>query len=108
MLDVLQEIGIDIDDLEVHDLALCKGMDLNMFYDSYEFDRQVAANTDQVCLSCPIMAQCLAEGMENNLWGVWGGIYLTNGKVDKKKNAHKTPEVWAMIKERLGGLPTDR
>jgi hypothetical protein len=47
------------------------------------------------------MKQCLQMGVENGEWGVWGGIYLTSGKKDTNKNAHKTKEVWDAIAKRI-------
>ena len=101
--DALSELGIDLEDLEWQDLALCDGMVTNLFYDDYESDEQVAKVVDEACLSCPVMAQCLQRGVENSEWGVWGGIYLVSGKPDANKNSHKTPEVWQTIKEKIGG-----
>lgn len=101
---LLDELGIDLEDLEWKDLAICDGtMPTNMFFDEYEADEQVAKVVDEACLSCPVMVQCLTEGMENGEWGVWGGIYLVSGKKDANRNSHKTEEVWDAIKEKLGG-----
>lgn len=100
--DVQTEWGVDPDDLGWKDLAVCFGMDTNYFYDHYESDEMMALNIDETCLSCPIMKQCLQMGTENGEWGVWGGIYLTSGKPDKNKNAHKTKEVWDAIAARIG------
>lgn len=94
-------LGIDFDTLEWTDLALCDGMDTNLFYDDYEADENVARITDEICLSCPVRAQCLRRGVENKEWGVWGGVFLTNGTADTNKNSHKTPEVWNAIKEKM-------
>jgi hypothetical protein len=52
-----------------------------------------------MCLSCPVRKECLQAGVENNEWGVWGGVFLTAGKPDQNKNSHKTPEVWEQIRE---------
>lgn len=101
--DIQSLLGIDFETLEWQDLALCEGMDTNLFYDDYESDEQVARVVDEVCLSCPVMAQCLARGVENGEWGVWGGVYLTSGRTDDGKNTHKTPEVWNQIKEKING-----
>lgn len=103
MSDVLSELGLDLDELEWQDLALCEGMPTNMFYDDYESDVQVAKIVDEACLSCPVMAQCLERGVENGEWGVWGGVYLVSGKQDKNRNAHKTADIWEAIRERIGG-----
>lgn len=96
-------LGIDLDDLEWQDLSLCPGMDTNLFYDGYESDENVAKMVDELCLSCPVMKQCLERGIENNEWGVWGGIYLTSGKQDINRNSHKTPDVWEQIREKISG-----
>ena len=103
MSDVLSVLGIDVDELEWQDLSLCSEMDTNLFYDDYETDDNVARMVDEVCLSCPVMAQCLERGIENGEWGVWGGIYLTSGKQDKNRNSHKTQEVWDQIREKISG-----
>lgn len=101
MQDILSALGIDVEDLRWQDLALCSHMETNMFYDEYEADVNVARIVDEVCLSCPVMAQCLQNGVDNNEWGVWGGIYLVSGKTDGNRNSHKTPDIWALIKERV-------
>lgn len=102
MLDIQSVLGIDLEELEWSDLSLCAGMPTNMFYDDYESDEQVAKIVDQACLSCPVMAQCLQRGIDNNEWGVWGGIYLTSGKPDTNRNAHKTQDIWELVRERIG------
>jgi hypothetical protein len=97
------------DDLSWYHLAICKGMNdrrnkdeaephLDYFYEGYEDDPVFAATMDSICLSCPVRALCLREGVENGEYGLWGGVYLDNGKPDQKKNAHKTDEVWAKIR----------
>jgi len=102
MSEGLSVLGIDLEELEWQDLALCDGMPTNMFYDDYEADIQVARVIDEACLSCPVLAQCLERGVENSEWGVWGGIYLTSGKPDMNRNSHKTQDIWEAIKERIG------
>jgi hypothetical protein len=101
--DALSELGIDLENLEWQDLALCDGtMPTNMFYDDYEADERVARVVDAACLSCPVMVQCLQRGVENKEWGVWGGIYLTSGTQDTNRNSHKTQETWEEIRSRIG------
>lgn len=86
------------------DLALCAGGNTNDHYDDYEADENVARMTDAKCLSCPVMAQCLQRGVENNEWGCWGGVYLVSGKPDKNRNAHKTKAVWDEIRDKIGDI----
>lgn len=101
MSSVPSELGLDLDELEWQDLALCRGMETNLFYDEYEAKESVAKAVDEACLSCPVFAQCLRAGVENGEWGVWGATFLVSGKADKNKNSHKTPEVWEAIRERI-------
>ena len=45
---------------------------------------------------------CYKSGIDNNEYGVWGGIYLNAGAVDKMRNTHKTKEIWKQINKRNG------
>lgn len=81
---------------------MCKDMDREDFYDNYETTETVAKLTDEVCLSCPVLKECLRAGTENGEYGVWGGFYLTAGKVDTNRNAHKTRETWKRLRDRIG------
>ena len=102
MTSILDLLGLDEETLTWQDLAVCQGIPTNSFYEEYEQDETVARVIDDTCLSCPVMKQCLRFGTENNEWGVWGGVYLTSGTADSNRNKHKTPEIWAMIRERIG------
>lgn len=104
-------LGIDPDDFIWQDLALCENVaDADpddpitpaSFYERYESDPEVAAQVDEMCLSCPVMAACARAGQENGEYGVWGAIYWNgSGKPDKARNAHKTDETWAEIYRRI-------
>lgn len=98
---LLEELGLDEQTLSWWQLSFCKGMDLNWFYEEYEADDELAKAMDEVCLSCPVLKDCLMNGTDKKDFGLRGGIFLNNGKPDKNANRHKTEEVWARIKERL-------
>lgn len=105
---LLEELGLDEQTLSWHQLALCsgrktntEGMPLSWFYEDYENDEELAKAMDDVCLSCPVMKDCLMDATDCKDSGLRGAIYLDNGKPDKARNAHKTPEVWARIREKL-------
>ena len=102
MSEILNDLGIDADDLDWFHLGICRGMDTNLFYEKYEADSNIAKNIDEACLSCPVSKICYESGIENNEYGVWGGIYLTAGSTDKARNIHKTQEVWKRIKVKNG------
>ena len=73
-------------------------MSINWFYDDYENDKILADTTDQVCMNCPVIKQCYADGVAQKEFGVRGGIYMNLGRIDKQNNLHKTKETWAKIK----------
>lgn len=100
MSNILNDLGIDTEDLDWWHLGICRGMDTNLFYDKYEADPNVAKNIDEACLSCPVIKMCYKSGIENSEYGVWGGVYLSSGEIDKSKNLHKTQEVWKRLRSK--------
>jgi hypothetical protein len=100
MSNILNNLGIEKEDPKWWDLALCKGMDTNLFFDKYESDINIAKSIDEACLSCPVIKICHDSGIENSDYGVWGGVFLNSGSTDKSRNAHKTKDVWKRIKEK--------
>ena len=98
---LLEELGIDPERFRWEDLALCKGLDTEIFYSLYENDPVIAKAADDMCLHCPVMKMCHAKGQKGN-WGLWGGVYWNgSGKEDPARSIHKTEEVRAQIDQRL-------
>ncbi len=81
------------------DEALCSGLDTNKYFDIYEEDQEAAKQVDRMCLACPVIKECFDFGVSTESWGVWGGIYLTDGRIDNIKNSHKSEEKWYKILE---------
>lgn len=100
MSDILNDLGVDADDFDWYHLSICRGMDTNLFYDKYEIDINTAKSIDEMCLSCPVIKICYQMGMEKDEYGVWGGVYLNAGSIDKTRNLHKTPETWKRLKKK--------
>lgn len=100
MSNILNNLGIDEEDFSWFDIAVCRGMDTNLFYDKYEVDANIAKNIDEACLSCPVISNCFKAGKNNSEYGVWGGVYLTAGSIDKTKNLHKDTETWKRLKNK--------
>ncbi len=100
MSSILNNLGIDKDDLDWFHLAICRGMDTNLFYEKYEADSNIAKNIDEMCLSCPVMQMCYESGVDGSEYGVWGGVYLSSGSIDKSKNLHKDSEAWKKLKKK--------
>ena len=101
-MSLLDELGIDPEDFTWHDLALCDGIEQpEIFFSMYESDEEVARQTDQMCLHCPVMKECGLRGQQGEQ-GVWGGVFWNgSGKPDTNRNSHKTPEIWDEIRKRL-------
>ena len=100
MSNILNSLSVDEDNIDWYKLALCLGMDTNLFFDKYEADVNIAKSIDEACLSCPVIKLCYDNGVANSDYGVWGGVYLNSGSHDKLRNAHKTKDVWRRIKEK--------
>ena len=79
------------------DEALCAGRDTESYFDGYELDWEVATDVDRMCLSCPVIKQCFDEGVKTESYGVWGGVYLNEGKLDNVRNSHKTDIIWKRL-----------
>lgn len=77
------------------DEAICAGDDVNLFFDTYEQDIEVRKEIDSLCSICPVARICFANGVSTKAIGVWGGIYLNDGKVSREFNRHKTKQDWA-------------
>jgi hypothetical protein len=98
-MSILDELGLDPEDVTWNDLAACKNWATETFFDDYENDIVTATAVDAMCLSCPVAAQCLEYGRETKSWGVWGGVYLTDGEIDAKLNKHKSEQDWTLWRE---------
>lgn len=93
MLDFLQRLGIDPSNFEWQQLSACKGLDTNLFFEGYESDSVVAGEIDVMCLQCPVLKECHEFGTKNKSFGVYGGFYLSNGQIDRKRNEHKSRDI---------------
>lgn len=99
MSEIIDSLGMMPEDVQWYHLAACKGMHVNNFYDNYENDQKLAMQIDEMCMVCPVVKQCYFEGVNKKERGVWGGIYMNLGRVDKQNNSHKTPSVWKRLKQ---------
>jgi hypothetical protein len=79
------------------DKRLCINMDFNLFFDKYEENSDVKEYVDNLCSQCPSQRKCLAYGVSNQEWGVWGGVYLESGKISREHNSHKDNDAWFKI-----------
>ena len=80
---------------EWKDSGLCRDYDTNLFFDTYEENVELRPAIDNLCAECPMMRQCFAVGVSQKEWGVWGGVYIENGKISREFNRHRSKEDWA-------------
>jgi hypothetical protein len=99
---LFNKLGLDEQDVKWYHLAACINMPINWFYDDYEIDKELAKQVDQICMHCPVIKQCHAEGVEKKEKGVRGGVYLDLGRPNKQHNEHKDPETWKKLKKLHG------
>jgi hypothetical protein len=77
------------------DDSACLDYDVNLFFDEYEEKEELRPAIDELCAGCPLSRQCFAVGVSQKEWGVWGGIYLENGKISREFSKHRTKQQWA-------------
>lgn len=53
---------------------------VDWFFDTYEKDAQTRVQVKELCNSCPVQVACHYTGTTEGYSGVWGGVYLENGK----------------------------
>lgn len=86
---------------EWKDAASCKDYDVNLFFDTYEEDLTLRPAIDSLCSRCPIARKCFAVGVSQKEYGIWGGVYLENGKISREFNNHKRKQDWGRTWEYL-------
>ena len=70
--------------------AKCRSVDPDELFVGGAAQRKAA----NICRNCPVMAECLADALDNQMdWGVWGGMTVRQRRVLLKQH----PEVssWA-------------
>ena len=68
--------------------------DTEIFFDKYENNPDLRPAVDELCSVCPVRKQCLAFGVSRKESGVWGGVYLDQGKISREFNNHKKNAEW--------------
>jgi len=81
--------------------ADCVGLDTNLFFDKYEEQVELRPSVDNLCAECPLARHCFAVGVSQKAWGVWGGVYLEDGKISREFNRHRTKAQWAEVWQNL-------
>lgn len=113
-MNLLEQLGLS-EDAHWHELAACRDIVeviedegvrkvFDPMFDTYEnasSPYSIRVAVDEMCISCPVQSICYDYGTENDQSGVWGGVYLSNGKHDRTRNEHKTRDTWKRIRARV-------
>ena len=86
-----------VDKHEWKNNGACLNMDTELFFDKYEENLEVRDFVDDLCAECPLVRHCFAVGVSEKAWGVWGGIYMENGKISREFGKHRTKQDWAEV-----------
>jgi WhiB family redox-sensing transcriptional regulator len=86
-LSVLDAIAVI--DLPAEQVLPCRRNDPELFFAESPADVELAK---ELCLSCPVLAECLAGALDRREpWGVWGGQLLVAGVVVPRKRPRGRP-----------------
>jgi hypothetical protein len=47
-----------------------------------------------------VIKMCYESGVEKDEYGIWGGVYLNAGSIDKTRNLHKSHETWKRLRSK--------
>lgn len=76
------------------ELAACRESNPEDFFDNYLESEEVVATVAELCRSCQVRRQCLNFGVSTKSVGVWGGRWLSNGRMVKKKETIINDYFW--------------
>ena len=72
--------------------AVCKGMDVNMFFPDEDNPRDFRpiAKAKAICAECPVIQECLEYAINNDIRvGVYGGMSRKQRRIELKNNRSK-------------------
>jgi WhiB family redox-sensing transcriptional regulator len=81
----------DINTMRWTESAACKGKGHLFFEDDH---LTIVRKAKAVCTTCPVIDQCLMYAMDNNEFGVWGGMTANerkNYRRREKRRGQMTP-----------------
>lgn len=104
MTNILDQLGLDEEDINWQDFAACAGVDdiPPEYFDKYYQDNPaIRPVVDSICLGCPVIQECFAQAARNKESYVWAGVFFDNGTPVPEMNSHKTPEFKTALEARL-------
>ena len=101
MNDILNELGVDEDDLNWQDLAYCKTIDPKYFDRYYQDSPHLRPVVDDMCMSCPVLKECGIAAVTNRESYVWAATFFDNGVPVPEMNDHKTEDFKRRLRERI-------
>lgn len=80
-MNIVEALGVDPDFVMWQDLAKCRGMETDLFFDLAEEDPIVFDAAIKCCSLCPVRQQCEDTGIRDKECGIWGGNLLDRGLI---------------------------
>jgi hypothetical protein len=91
-MNILEDFGIDEEDVNWTDFAACVGYDPEYFSKYYEDRPELRPMVDGICITCPVFKECITTAITRKESFVWGATYFDNGSPVPEKMEHQTPE----------------
>ena len=85
----------DIDTMRWTDNAACKGKGHLFFEDDH---LTIVRKAKAVCATCPVVDQCLMYAMDNNEFGVWGGMTANERKNHRRREKRREKMTQFVVK----------
>lgn len=73
----------------------CAGQDVSIWFpyfekeeatgETYKLSQKNSAKARKICSECSVKIECLAYGLQNELWGIWGGYTERERKSLRRK-----------------------
>lgn len=84
-MSILDELNVDIETFTWADLATCQYLPdevepRRFFFEDFLASEEVRNIVTEMCDTCPVREACLEYGVSHKSQGVWGGVYLEDGR----------------------------
>ena len=101
-------IAEPIDDISpvVRAAAACRDLDPALAGIFFSDELQDIAAAKRICMTCPVMVECLEGAVERHEpWGVWGGQLFANGRILATKRRRGRPPKVPRPEDQLPEIP---
>lgn len=70
--------------------AACHSVGVDLFFpDEEQPDHELITLAKSFCTSCPVLEQCFEHGMDNEEYGIWGGMTARERRSLRRKRSNR-------------------